>query len=85
MSLEERLKALASKAQELKDSKNVTEEATKMALIVPMFKALGYDVFDTNEFCPEFIADYGVKKGEKVDYAILRDGEPSVSPLLKRP
>ena len=78
MSLEERLKALASKAQELKDSKNVTEEATKMALIVPMFKALGYDVFDTNEFCPEFIADYGVKKGEKVDYAILRDGEPSI-------
>jgi hypothetical protein len=27
---------------------------------------------------PEFIADVGIKKGEKVDYAIFKDGEPKI-------
>ena len=55
-----------------------TEEATKMSLIVPVFQQLGYDVFNPTEFCPEYIADVGIKKGEKVDYAILRNGEPII-------
>ena len=50
----------------------LTEEATKMSLIVPMFQILGYDVFNPTEFCPEYIADVGIKKGEKVDYEILK-------------
>lgn len=54
----------------------LTEEATKMAMIVPFFAALGYDVFNPAEFMPEFTADVGIKKGEKVDYAILQDGSP---------
>ena len=33
---------------------------------------LGYDVFDPSEVVPEFIADVGVKRGEKVDYASSR-------------
>ena len=53
----------------------VTEEATKNALILPFIQALGYDVFDPAEVVPEFTADFGVKTGEKVDYAIKRDGE----------
>lgn len=56
----------------------LTEEATKMSLIVPMFQILGYDVFNPTEFCPEYIADVGIKKGEKVDYAILINGEPHI-------
>ena len=55
-----------------------TEEATKMSLIVPMFQILGYDVFNPLEFCPEYTADIGIKKGEKVDYAILDNGEPNI-------
>ena len=47
-----------------------------MALIVPMFRAMGYDVFNAAEFAPEYTADVGVKRGEKVDYAILHNGEP---------
>jgi len=47
-----------------------TEEATKNALIMPFFQLLGYDVFNPLEVKPEFIADVGIKKGEKVDYAI---------------
>lgn len=55
-----------------------TEEATKTSLIMPFLKILGYDVFDPFEVQPEFIADIGIKKGEKVDYAILRDEKPVI-------
>jgi hypothetical protein len=53
-----------------------TEEATKNAFVMPFIAALGYDVFDPTEVTPELVADVGVKKGEKIDYAILRDGKP---------
>ena len=52
-----------------------TEEATKNALVMPFIKILGYDIFDPTEVIPEFIADVGIKKGEKVDYAIQKDGK----------
>jgi len=55
-----------------------TEEATKNALILPFIQNLGYDVFNPFEVNPEFIADIGIKKGEKVDYAIMKDGEPAI-------
>lgn len=53
-----------------------TEEATKNALVLPFLSALGYNVFDPREVTPELTADVGTKKGEKVDYAVMRDGEP---------
>lgn len=56
----------------------LTEEATKTALIMPFFSMLGYDVFNPLEFTPEFTADVGIKKGEKVDYAIISNGEPVI-------
>jgi hypothetical protein len=55
-----------------------TEEATKNALIMPFIQVLGYDVFNPFEVNPEFIADIGIKKGEKVDYAIMKEGEPTI-------
>ncbi len=55
-----------------------TEEATKNALIMPFINALGYDVFNPTEVVPEFTADIGTKKGEKVDYAIVKDGKPII-------
>ncbi len=55
-----------------------TEEATKTALIMPFFQMLGYDVFNPSEFVPEYTADVGIKKGEKVDYAIFLDGQLSI-------
>lgn len=45
---------------------------------MPFFQLLGYDVFNPNEFTPEFIADVGIKKGEKVDYAIILNNEVSI-------
>ena len=55
-----------------------TEEATKTAIIMPFFSMLGYDVFNPQEFVPEFTADTGIKKGEKVDYAIINNGDPLI-------
>ena len=54
----------------------LTEEATKTALVMPFINALGYNVFDPREVVPEFIADIGIKKGEKIDYAVYLNGAP---------
>ncbi len=55
-----------------------TEEATKNAFVMPFINALGYDVFDPVQVIPEFTADVGKKKGEKVDYALMVDGKPAI-------
>ncbi len=55
-----------------------TEEATKNALVLPFIQLLGYDVFNPFEVNPEFVADIGIKKGEKVDYAIMKDDKPII-------
>jgi len=55
-----------------------TEEATKTSIVMPFFSLIGYDVFNPHEFVPEFTADVGIKKGEKVDYAIMQDGQPII-------
>jgi hypothetical protein len=51
---------------------------TKQALIIPFLQVIGYDVFNPLEVKPEFISDFGKKKGEKVDYAIFKDGKPII-------
>lgn len=56
----------------------LTEEAAKTALVMPFLQALGYDVFNPSEVIPEFTADVGIKKGEKVDYALAIDGRLSI-------
>jgi hypothetical protein len=71
------LKALSSKISKKREDIQ-TEEATKNAFVMPFIIALGYDVFDPNEVTPELIADVGTKKGEKVDYAIIKDGKPII-------
>jgi len=67
------ISALAQRIAQRKDTVE-TEEATKNAFVMPFLKALGYDVFDPLVVVPEFTADVGVKKGEKVDYAVKIDG-----------
>jgi len=70
----DQLRALAAKIPRLCDVLQ-TEEATKNALVMPFINTLGYDIFDPTEVIPEFTADVGIKKGEKVDYAIRKDGK----------
>jgi hypothetical protein len=75
MGIAERAEELALKVRTQKaDIK--TEEATKNAFVMPFISSvLGYDVFNPSEVIPEFIADIGIKKGEKIDYALVQDGK----------
>lgn len=73
----ELIQTFAKRVAKIKDS-ILTEEATKTSVIMPFFQLLNYDVFNPEEFLPEFVADVGIKKGEKVDYAILHDGKPII-------
>jgi hypothetical protein len=71
------VKSLGERVHKLKDN-ILTEEATKNALIMPFIQILGYDVFNPLEVVPEFVSDIGTKKGEKIDYAILRNSLPTI-------
>ena len=78
MDFTERLQSLAKKIAQ-QSAVIATEEATKNAFVMPfLHNVLGYDVFDPTEVIPEFTADTGIKKGEKVDYAILKDGQVQI-------
>ncbi|WP_330570046.1 type I restriction endonuclease [Clostridioides difficile] len=77
MDFSDKINQFSKRIETLKNNLT-TEEATKTALIMPLFQILEYDIFNPLEFMPEFIADVGVKKGEKVDYAILKDGKPLI-------
>ena len=57
------------------------EESTKQALVIPLLRLLGYDVYDPREIRPEYTADFAIKRSgqlEKVDYAILAGGAPQI-------
>lgn len=73
----EQLDQFVGRIPKLRD-KLLTEEATKTSLVLPFFQILGYDVFNPFEFIPEYTADTGTKRGEKVDYAILKNREPII-------
>ncbi|NTV25811.1 MAG: restriction endonuclease [Chlorobiaceae bacterium] len=77
MSFDEKIAAVIQRIPKIKEHL-LTEEATKNALVMPFIDALGYDIFNPKEVVPEFNADFGSKKGEKVDYAIMKDDEPCI-------
>lgn len=75
MDFKDQIRQLGERTTKLKEQ-IATEEATKNAFIMPFIQALGYDVFNPIEVVPEYVADIGLKKGEKVDYTILKEGQP---------
>ncbi len=78
MAFSDGLVVIANKIRDMRGSVE-TEEATKNAFIMPFISTvLGYDVFNPSEVIPEFTADVGVKRGEKVDYAIFKDGQVQI-------
>jgi hypothetical protein len=77
MDFKDQIKQISERVNKLKDQ-ITTEEATKNAFIMPFIQCLGYDVFNPVEVMPEFICDIGIKKGEKIDYAIFKDGRPTI-------
>ena len=52
-----------------------SEDLTRNALVMPFIQILG---FDPSEVQSEAVVDFGVKKSKKVDYTIMKDGEPTI-------
>lgn len=77
MNFEEQIKSFAKRTRSIMGG-IATEEATKTSIVMPLFQILGYDIFNPTEFTPEYTADVGIKKGEKVDYAILSNNKPVI-------
>lgn len=69
------IRELAEIIKQVQNDK-LNEAMTKMSLVLPFIKALGYDIFNHKEVAAEYTADFGTKRGEKVDFAILRKGCP---------
>lgn len=68
---------LADRIRQAKEQQ-YNEAMTKQFLVLPFLHSLGYDIFNPSEVVAELTADIGTKKGEKVDYAIMRDGSPVI-------
>ncbi len=83
MDFKTKIEAFADRIEKLKENV-LTEEATKHSFVMPFLSALGYDVFDPTIVVPEYVADIGRKKGEKVDYAIFKDGKPLILIEVKK-
>ncbi len=77
MEFSDKVKELSQRIEALRGSV-LTEEATKHSFVMPFIALLEYDIFNPNIVVPEFTADIGRKKGEKVDYAILHNGVPLI-------
>ena len=77
MDFSQRVKELAVRSRHATQHA-LTEEATKTSVVLPFIQALGFDVFNLEEVTPEFIADVGIKKGEKIDFAIKMGGKIAV-------
>ncbi len=73
--MKNKIRILGEKIIKLK-SEIKTEEATKTSMVLPLFQILGYDIFNPKEVIPEFTADLGIKKGEKIDYLISKENFP---------
>jgi predicted type IV restriction endonuclease len=54
------------------------EETTKTAFIVPFIQMLGYDTTNPLEVQPEFVAAWGEKKDQRVDFAIFKNKLPII-------
>ena len=78
----ERIKAVVNQIlNRLHAVRGKGEEATKQSLVLPMLDALGFDIWNPAEVCPEYDSDFAIKKlgqKEKVDLAILWEGVPRV-------
>ena len=73
----DQIKTIAQRIEKVKD-KVTNEEATKTSFIIPFIESLGYDIYNPGEVIPEYTADIPVLKNDKVDYAILLEGKPTI-------
>lgn len=74
----ESVAAFAEKIKTLKPH-IASEESTKTALIMPFFQQiLGWDVFNPQEFAPEYKANFRINGNDRVDFAVMVGGKPVI-------
>lgn len=62
------------------------EAKTRMYLVEPFFKILGFSPgFENGNLTPEFGADYANLKGKRADYAIMFKNKPEILIEVKKP
>jgi len=70
---------LRDKLKKINDkNQNLDEEQTKAIFISPFLRALGYQTDDPDLVMVQYRADPHDIKGGKVDYALLREGDPVI-------
>ena len=72
-----KLKAHAERVSEVAEY-STDETRTKSYLVEPLLEILGYNCRDPRDVEFEYTADVAGRKGEKVDYALMREGKPVV-------
>ena len=79
-------KALDNLAEHIRQNRAIVkgEDATKLSFVLPFFEALGYDWKKPEDIIPEYYADFGGNKQNRVDYAIMRNGRPAMFVECKR-
>ena len=78
--LVECIELLQERIRSHRDTLRESETRTRMALIDPLLRALGWDVFDPEVVIPEYKAG-----GGRADYALLRtDGQPAATVEAKK-
>ena len=74
------IKLLQERIRSHRDALRENETRTRMALIDPLLRALGWDVFDPGMVTPEYQVE-----GGRADYALLRsDGRPAATVEAKK-
>ncbi len=77
------LMALAKRAVSLMPACS-NEESTRLHLVLPFLRLLGYDTSDPREVYPGHAADFRAENAAKVDLAILRDSVPRIAIEARR-
>ena len=71
--------------EEHRDILTGNEAQTKSSLIEPVLRSLGWDDSDLTRVRKEYGTEVGtIKSGEKVDYALIKDGKPVILVEAKR-
>lgn len=77
--MEKRIEVFVQRVRDLAEHVKGNEQATKQAIIGPLFTALGWDLTDPRECLPEFRADFGQGRSVKpVDWAFLIANKPAI-------
>lgn len=78
LALREDLQLLAKRSVEIRKACR-NEESTKLYLALPFIRLLGFDYSNPLEVYPEHDAAFSEHQPNKVDLAVMRDGEPVIA------